>query len=554
MSEPPFAASRIRLETGPGALDVASISLPPNSKRIGSSGEQEVLIRFPDQVNEPVFLREGGWQVEGGHRTLVLSDREGTAHARLRIDPGDEGLVFRLDVEAKSPIWMAEWRLHGLELDQIIVPALGGQVVDRTMPAGEHLTFKYPFWWNAQFAIGATDAECGLFLFTREISPSFRLLRIRKDDGGADRFTMGLGFEAKAPLVSNRLSAEWVLDGYQGDWRVPASRHQEWMRSAFGLMEYDRHPHMPSWANEIDLILEIWGMRHDRGRPAHTFAEMMDRLRLLAPIHPPERTLLYLPGFAENGIDSRAPSYEPAPQCGGREGFKRLVDFAHDLGYRVMIHTNVLALTYNHPRYASLKEYQVIDAFGRPQGWGLDMDGDWLAEPFFAYMNPGVDAWTKLMREILGELIATFGLDAVFLDQTLLAFNVSNGPDFVEGMRRHIEHLQAAFPGILFAGEGLHEQVVSALPMAQIHGLDSVTGVHGIEGRRPWREPHPVSKFLFGPFTRYVAHLLTAHPSMPAFAAQEEAYTKLDVVPALVLWDNTQRIDLPELRTMLERV
>ena len=135
----------------------------------------------------------------------------------------------------------------------------------------------------------------------------------------------------------------------------------------------------------------------------------------------------------------------------------------------------------------------------------------------------------------LGALIHEYGLDAVFLDQTLLAFNVSNGPNFVTGMRAHVQRLQEAFPGVLFAGEGLNEQVLPALPFVQIHGIDSIGEVHGMEGERPWRRVHPVSTALFGKFTKFVAHLLTKHPSSAEFERQEDAYAELGVVPALVL-------------------
>jgi hypothetical protein len=280
---------------------------------------------------------------------------------------------------------------------------------------------------------------------------------------------------------------------------------------------------------------------------------MEERLRLLATEYPASRTLLYIVGFANNGIDSEIPNYDPSDQLGGRNGFRRLIDTAHHLGFRVMIHTNVLGMTYSHPRYLEFEQYQVVDVFGRRQGWAMDLDGDWLAEPYFAYINPGEPAWSKLMVSTLGPLIEDFDLDAVFLDQTLLAFNVERGPNFVTGMRRHIEALQAAFPDILFAGEGLNDIVQPALPLAQIHGLDSITGVHGIDSTQPWRRVHPVSARLFGRSTQFAAHLLTKHPSHPLFDRQEQAYAELGVMPALVCYDHTQTLDHPAIHTMLDR-
>jgi hypothetical protein len=120
-------------------------------------------------------------------------------------------------------------------------------------------------------------------------------------------------------------------------------------------------------------------------------------------------------------------------------------------------------------------------------------------------------------------------------------------------MRAHILRLREAFPGTLFAGEGLHEQVVKALPMAQIHGIDSITETHGMEGRVGWRKVHPVSVYLFGRYTRFTAHLLTRHPSHPMFAFQESSYKKLGVIPALCLYTNDQALDGPEVRKMIRR-
>jgi len=285
----------------------------------------------------------------------------------------------------------------------------------------------------------------------------------------------------------------------------------------------------------------------------NTFPQMIEKIKQFSSLHDPEKTLLYLPGFAENGIDSHAPDYNPSEQCGGEGEFKHLIDAAHELGYKVMIHTNVLALTYTHPLYEEFREFQVVDVFDRPQGWAMDMDGDWLTEPYFAYVNPGHTEWGDLISQTLGELISKFNLDAVFLDQTLLAFNVNKGPNFIEGMRNHIKRLQQDFPQILFAGEGLHEQNVEVLPFAQIHGIDSIAEVHGMEGQKPWKIAHPISKYFFGKYTRYTAHLLTKHPSHPMFKLQEKAYGELGVIPALCVYDNSQKIDLPEVHEMIKR-
>jgi hypothetical protein len=210
-------------------------------------------------------------------------------------------------------------------------------------------------------------------------------------------------------------------------------------------------------------------------------------------------------------------------------------------------------MTFTHPLYKEFKKFQVVDAFKRKLGWAMDIDGDWLPEDYFAYMNPGFTEWGDHMEKVIGGLVKKFSPDAIFLDQTLLAFNISNGPDFLLGMRNHIQRLQKAFPGVLFAGEGLNEQVLPALPFAQIHGIDSLSEVHGMEGKKKWRKVHPVSAYLFGKYTKFSAHLLTRYPKNPMFKLQEDAYNKLNVIPALCLYDYKQKMNIPALRKMISR-
>ncbi|HEX2982569.1 MAG TPA: hypothetical protein VHO28_03395, partial [Ignavibacteriales bacterium] len=174
-------------------------------------------------------------------------------------------------------------------------------------------------------------------------------------------------------------------------------------------------------------------------------------------------------------------------------------------------------------------------------------------EPFFAYMNPGYKEWGDYMEQVIGKLIKTYNLDAVFLDQTLLAFNVSSGPNFLTGMKEHVRRLQNAFPNTLFAGEGLHEQVLEVLPMAQIHGLDSLFEIHGAEGQANWRKAHPVSVYLFSKYTKFTAHLLTRHPANPLFEMQDKSYTLLNVVPALCLYSYKQKMNIPQVRKLLRK-
>jgi len=507
-------------------------------------------LRTLDAVFVPTLLASVvNSKVGKDYVSFSFTDKEKIFIAALTISTSINGIKFEIKCESERPVWILEWKIDGLDFDEVLVPALGGQAINKSMPEGTLLSYKYPFWWNAQFVLGSIKSG-GIILRTEDKSTDLKLLRVSKENG---KFSLSLGFEAKAPVTKKEFSAEWFVDSYEGKWQNGVEVHRKWMEKNFKLIPFSSHPHFPGWANDIKFVLEIWGARKDRELPAHTFEQMRQRIIEWSNLYPAKNTLLYLPGFAEHGIDSNAPSYNPSDQCGGADEFMKLIKTAHSLSYKVMIHTNVIAMTFVHPLYKKFKRYQVIDVFERLQGWAMDMDGDWLTEPYFAYMNPGFKQWGDLMIKIIGELISKYKIDAVFLDQTLLAFNVSKGPDFVKGMRDHVQRLQVAFPNVLFAGEGLHEQNVRCLPMAQIHGIDSIFEVHAMEGKAPWRKAHPISTYLFGKYTKFTAHLLTKHPSNSMFKEQEEAYKKLNVIPALCLYDSKQEINSPEVKKMITR-
>ncbi|HEY6953334.1 MAG TPA: DUF6259 domain-containing protein [Bacteroidota bacterium] len=545
-----LASERIELKWRKRPFAILEIKNRLTRNVICASPVQTILIRNPLELFEPVILTKirNVSAIQDGF-SFTASDRSESYAAIVKVTSTEDGIRFALKATAPEPLWMVEWQLGGFLLRQVIVPALGGQSLDQSTPAGTVLSYKYPFWWNAQFVIG-TLQQGGCWIRMKDSAPELKLLRVRREQS---TFQFSLGFEANAPLRSRTHESEWFIDCYEGMWKTPVDSHRRWMEQSFGVQRRSANERYPAWMRRVNFVLELWGITKDRALPLHTFDQMIWRLHEWKKLHTPEQTLVYLPGFAEHGVDSHAPDYNPSDDLGGDKGFKKLVRAAHAMGFKVMVHTNVLAMTYRHRMYNQFKNHQVVDAFGRKQGWGLDMDGDWLAEPYFAYINPGSKKWGDLMVKVVGKLINEYGVDAVFLDQTLLAFNVSKGPNFLTGMRNHIRRLQEAYPDTLFAGEGLHEHVVGELSVAQIHGIDSIAEVHGADGRHQWRKAHPVSTYLFSPYTKFVAHLLTKHPSDPMFGMQERAYKALGVVPALCLYDHSQKMDMPEVRQMILR-
>lgn len=538
------------IEFSKDSLRINHIKNLLTSTNVCANGLQTILVRTIDAVSDPIILYVlVDKNMDNGTTEFIIRDEENEYEGKIKFISVRNSIKVNLKVKGPKPIWLIEWKLSGLDFEEIIVPALGGQSLTKEMPNETTLSYKYPFWWNSQFVIGRNKSSL-FFLNSKDEKTNLKLLRVGKEN---NQFSITYGYEAAGPVKNNELETEWFIENFNGNWTVPVDLHRTWLENKFNLKNYYEHPNYLAWAENIDFVLEIWGARKNIDGANHTFSQMIERLKEWEKFYKPENTLVYLPGFAEHGVDSHAPDYNPSVQCGGEKEFEKLISAAHEMGYHIMIHTNVIALTFSHRIYDDFKKFQVIDVFGRRQGWAMDMDGDWLTEPYFAYMNPGYEEWGNYMKDVLGNLINKYKLDAVFLDQTLLAFNLNEGPDFIRGMREHIQKLQNAFPNILFSGEGLHEHVVQALPMAQIHGIDSIGEVHGLEGQESWRKAHPVSTYLFGKYTKFVGHLLTKHPSHPMFKLQEESYERLGVIPVLSLYNKNQKIDLPEVHKMIAR-
>ena len=116
----------------------------------------------------------------------------------------------------------------------------------------------------------------------------------------------------------------------------------------------------------------------------------------------------------------------------------------------------------------------------------------------------------------------------------LIAKNDANG--VIEGLnsaqgniRLHTE-LTEAMPQVVFGGEGLHEVTFFRESFAQrlVYSLDI--------------KPHPISTFLFSPYTLLYGHLGLPNPDIGPELYQEylHLYENWGVLPTLRLWSAEQ--------------
>ena len=394
----------------------------------------------------------------------------------------------------------------------LILPADGGQIIN-TMAPFTSRSFQYPFpSWEVQLAI-LQGEQGGFFVRGADETFQFKALHYEKY---FESFALGFETQNQAPFdaLTSAKSVVWRLNTYSGDWRVPARQYREWMEQTFKPWRLDE---MPAWVGEIGLVVTYIDPRLDVGI-LDKLAEQVD----------PTKTLLYLNEWRKDPFDVNFPDYTANPNFG------RFVEAAHQHGFRVMAHVNLIGVNADHTRYAEFQKFQYRNPWtGNLMGWFWDRTD--IPRNRIAAINPASAEFRKYYVQQLKEVWQKYGVDAFFLDVSARVENDANG--LIEGLNSgqgnvllHKE-LAAAMPGVVFGGESLHEGTFFRESFAQ-------------RWKNPPRwdptrrsTPHPISTFLFSPYTLPYGYLALPNPDQGLQLYQEylDTYEIWGVLPTLRL-------------------
>ncbi|HUT89678.1 MAG TPA: DUF6259 domain-containing protein [Thermoguttaceae bacterium] len=444
-----------------------------------------------------------------------FTDLEGaTAECTLGIDEATGDVV--LSQRCSSPahgVWGVSWQIASIPLDYaVIVPGRSGVRLTATTPGREH-QFDYPIGWEAQLVI-VEGAEGGFYIWAEDVRGRFKRLIVERGDDGWRLTFITINFAPFDELVACE-SVAWHLNVYEGDWRVPARRYRDWADAHFRPTPIAEQ--QPVWVQDVRVMV-IMGMD-------------ADVLRALATRLDPKQTILYVPAWRAAGYDRDYPTYdEPF------EKLKPFVELAHGLGFRVMLHVNYFGVDPLNPLYEKFEPYQVRSPWGdHEKQWWL-----WTrAEPEirFAYINPALKAWRDHFTAAMSKLCRDYAIDALHLDQTLCLYNDHNGliegMSMIEGNVALHRQLREALPGVALSGEGLNEITCRYEAFAQRHAW-GISHTEGTWDRRSLALAHPISSYLFRPYTIINGYLGCAPPtSGQLYAAWNEAYEHWGVIPTL---------------------
>ena len=455
----------------------------------------------------PIWARHGTIEArKAGQDSATLLFRQGGNEITLTIEveahTGDL-LIGGSGASDIASVYGFQWGCENLDITnlKLILPVDGGQVIDASSPITPR-RFDYPGLWEAQLAI--LQGQQGGF-FVRGADETFQFKRL---DCQKDSESIALNFQThnQAPwdTLTTAKSVVWRLNTYAGDYRVPAQIYREWMETTFKPW---RLSDMPVWVQDIGLVTI----------QASFDLKTLDRL---AEQVDPTKTLLYLVGWRKDGYDVNYPDYTP------RDGFGDFVKAAHGHGFRVMPHANLVGISPYHPLYPEFQAFQFRDPWsGNFIGWEWNQTD---SPQRSAWINNASSKFRRLLVQQLKEVWEKYRVDAFHLDISHVVVNDANG--LVEGLNSaqgnvllHKE-LVEAMPGVAFSGEWLHEVTFFRESFAQRRPVETT--------------PHPISAFLFSPYTLPYGHLgLPSLEDNPlSYQNFLNSYESWGILPTVRIW------------------
>ncbi len=283
---------------------------------------------------------------------------------------------------------------------------------------------------------------------------------------GESGFRVEAIHEAEGWLQQKRLQVpEWRLtEGKSAE--AVIQPHYEHLAKVYHLEKWESRPDVPSWMRDIALVTTLHG-QHYTGYIFNDYAKSLETLRWMATQIPANRVMAFLSSW-----DGRYywdyPNYKVNDRMGGEVGFRKLVDEAHKLGFRIMPMYGTNSANRNQPAFAKVADAAVSKIDGDPMdlNW-VDWDNDRHQEGWLSYMNLGVDSWREWMERRIGEMISRYGVDAYFLD-IVGGYANNTKADMHEGTRKLVMNLRAKYPGVPCVGEMSYDALLEFIPMYHV--------------------------------------------------------------------------------------
>ena len=456
-------------------------------------------------------LRAASWRESVDSQTGEISasttyqDSFRTISVTVGIDSQGEDIFIRLQGRAqRAGVRFLSWGISGFDLDagRLLIPGAAGAYLDRQSNP-PYVQLEYPTLWECQAAVFEAPMG-GVLLYARDPEPSFKRLRAGRLDGQLllvlDTFASGnYALAREVPTV------EWRLHGYRGEWREGARVYRDWIQSVRPVVPAEGNR---AWVKDIRAVVTLTSLD-----PA--------TLPLLAKKLDPSKTLLYLVDWRKDPYDFNYPDYSSAPLT------MDFVTLARGMGFRIMLHVNMLGVAPTHPAYAAVQSYQMRFADGnQPLNWPWDRPAGMPAQ--FAFISPAAAAFRSLLIDSLRPAMESLRPDALHLDAGAVIINDGNGLieglTSIQGLIRLYRDLQEAFPDIVMGSESTNEISAPFTSLAQ-RWPSSIPG-------------HAISAFMLGSHLVHYAFQDQPPPEDAEFIDYLKRYEVQGVLPTPVIGDH----------------
>ena len=242
-----------------------------------------------------------------------------------------------------------------------------------------------------------------------------------------------------------------------------AASHYGFVRTAHAMPDFATRADAPEWLRSTALALTLHG-QHYTGYIFNDYAKMLETLRWVNTQIPGKQVLAFISSW-----DGRYywdyPKYEVNARMGGDAGFRKLVTEGQAMGFRIMPMFGLNAANRKQPGWARIADALThkVDGNEVPLDW-VDWDNDRHQEGWLGYMNAGVASWRDHLRGRIEAMIATYGVDAYFLDIAGGHINDTRA-DMHEGLRTMVAELRARHPHVLCCGEMHYDALLEFIPL-----------------------------------------------------------------------------------------
>lgn len=255
-----------------------------------------------------------------------------------------------------------------------------------------------------------------------------------------------------------------ALGQSEHDVRQDLDRHLASVREGFGIPTWAGRADVPSWGRTLDLVVTLHG-QHWTGHTFHTFDQMGGILQKVAADFDARRVLVYMPGW-EGRYYYDYPHYRPSPELGGDAGFARLVEQAHQSGFRLMPMFGANGA--NVSKYPDWESSAIRNPSNRYPVMlnSPDWDGDRHPEGDQVFLNPGEPRYQAHLIDAVSHIVQKFGVDAAFFDTASFWFDDPRHPLY-DGYRAITAELRSRHPELLLVAEGWWDAMTALFPMSQ---------------------------------------------------------------------------------------